>query len=98
MKSKREQSKMPRGRSRAGFVIGMMAALCLLAGCAVTSINGLYDEGSQGKDPDLVAEPGLVGTWEMTDSKCTAILTIGLNDKTYNLRVVEHGSGCKDSL
>jgi hypothetical protein len=98
MKIETCKSKKLMGTCRAGLVVGLTAVLCLLAGCAVTSINGLYDQGSQGKDPDLVVEPGLVGVWRMTDSKCTAILTIGLNAKTYHLQVVEHGSGCKDEL
>src|SRR5579883_2495162 len=83
-------------RVAAVFALGIL--LCTLSACAVTFLHGLYDENSEAKDPDLVADQTLVGTWTMSDSHCVSNLTIGLKDQAYELHVTEHGAGCKDSF
>jgi hypothetical protein len=70
------------------------ASLLWLAGCDVTSINALYDGE---KDPDLVLEPALIGSWSYVDQKCTTVLTITAKDRAYDFRSVEHGQGCDNA-
>jgi hypothetical protein len=74
-----------------------LAALLVLPGCWVTSINGLYDEStanSSHTDPDLVFERSFTGSWVHTDEKCTTLLTIASENEVYNLRSIDQGEGC----
>jgi len=73
------------------------AGLLVFSGCWVASINPLYDEGSfdnPHKDPDLVFDPSLTGTWSAIDGKCTTLLTITAKDQVYDLQTAEQGEGC----
>ncbi len=67
----------------------------MLTGCWVESINPLYEEGPS-KDPDLVFDKSLTGSWSATDDKCTTVLTIMSEDEVYDLQSTEQGEGCGD--
>jgi hypothetical protein len=74
-----------------------LAALWVLPGCWVTSINGLYEESTIDNpytDPDLVFEQSLIGSWVHSDDKCTTLLTIASEKEVYNLRSTDQGEGC----
>ena len=75
----------------------VLLALLVLPGCWVTSINGLYEQESPvnlHKDPDLVFDPSLIGSWSLTDDTCTTLLTIAAKDEVYDLQSAEQGEGC----
>jgi hypothetical protein len=83
-------------RAFAKFVWFTFALPCFVAltGCWVTSINPLYEDG---KDPDVVVESGLVGTWSLTDEdQCATTLTIAIKNHDYELRSVQSRQGCSD--
>ena len=75
----------------------ILAALQVLAGCWVSSINPLYEERTMDHpqpDPDVVLDQTLIGSWTTTDDKCPTLLTITARDQTYDLQLVEQGQGC----
>jgi hypothetical protein len=77
----------------------ILAALLALSGCWVSSINPLYDEGTWDHphdDPDVVLDQGLIGSWNFTDNKCTAVLTIAAEHDAYDTQMTEQGEGCAD--
>ena len=77
----------------------VLAALLTLPSCWVTSINSLYEQGSLDnphKDPDVVFDPSLIGSWSLTEGKCTTLLTIAAKDEVYDLQSAEQGEGCSD--
>ena len=77
----------------------ILAALLVLPGCWVSSINPLYDEGTidhPHDDPDVVLEQSLTGSWTATDGKCTTLLTIAAKDQGYDLQSTDQGEGCTD--
>jgi hypothetical protein len=74
----------------------LLAGLCALSGCWVTSINPLYEEWSN--DPDLVFDQSLIGSWIEVGDKCTAPLTITAKDGVYDLQSTGKGEGCGDSV
>jgi len=77
----------------------IFAALFVLPGCWVSSINPLYDEGTidhPHNDPDVVLDQSLIGSWTATDGKCTTLLTIAARDQGYDLQSTEQGEGCTD--
>lgn len=84
-------------RSRAqlkGLGIGLViVALLVLPGCDVMSIHPLYEDVSP-KDPDIVLDKDLAGSWSLTDGKCTSTLTVTAKDEIYYFRAVEEGEGC----
>jgi hypothetical protein len=68
-------------------LIGLVfAGLMLMAGCPVTSLNGL-DEGSN--DSDMVYDARLLGTWPDVNGKCSSTLTITAHEKVYSWQVVD---------
>jgi hypothetical protein len=73
------------------------AALLVLSGCWVTSINPLYEEDLSGKDPDVVFDQNLIGSWIGVGDKCAAPLTITAKDGVYDLQSTGKGEGCSDS-
>jgi len=76
-----------------------IAALLVLTGCWVTSINPLYDEGNilnSHTDPDVVFEQSLVGSWSAGNAKCTTQLTIAAKYQVYDLQSIEQGEGCSE--
>lgn len=75
-----------------------LAGLLVLPGCWVTSINPLYEEDISGKDPDVVFDQSLVGSWVEVGDKCPAPLTITAKDGVYDLQSAGKGEGCRDSL
>jgi hypothetical protein len=78
------------------FGIGLViAGLLVLTGCDVMSIHPLYEDVSP-KDPDIVLDKDLAGSWSMTDGKCTTTLTVTAKDEIYDFRAVEEGGGCSD--
>jgi hypothetical protein len=86
-------------RSRAhfkGVAIGLIiAGLLVLPGCDVMSIHPLYEDVSP-KDPDIVLDKDLAGSWSLTNGKCTTTLTVTAKDEVYDFRAVEEGEGCSD--
>lgn len=86
-------------RCRAPFKsvgIGLViAGLLILPACDVMSIHPLYEDVSP-KDPDIVFEKDLTGSWSVTDGKCTTTLTVTAKDEIYDFRAVEDGEGCSD--
>jgi hypothetical protein len=80
-----------------GVGIGLViAGLLVLPGCDVMSIHPLYEDVSP-KDPDVVLDKDLAGSWSLTDGKCTTILTVAAaKDETYDFRAVGEGEGCSD--
>jgi len=83
--------------SRTWSIALIFAVLPLLSGCWVTTINGLYEQESLDnphKDRDLVFDPSLIGSWSLTEDKCTTLLTIAAKDEIYDLQSAEQGEGC----
>ncbi len=72
----------------------IIATLLVMPGCDVMSIYPLYEDVSP-KDPDVVLDKDLTGSWSVTDGKCTTILTVAAKDEIYDVRFVE-GEGCDD--
>ncbi len=80
-------------------VVLALLGLLLLSGCWVASINPLYEEGSFGslhKDPALIFDQSLVGSWGVTNDKCTTLLTITAKDEAYDLQSIDQGEGCSE--
>jgi hypothetical protein len=72
-----------------------LAGLLVLPGCWVTSINPLYEDGFlSSKDPDVVFDQSLIGSWTDINDKCTTLLTIAAKDQVYDLQSVAQGEGC----
>lgn len=69
-----------------------IVALLLLQGCTVVSINSLYEDATP-KDPDIVLEKDLVGTWFERDNKCVTTVSIVSHEDAYDLQSVQ-GEGC----
>jgi hypothetical protein len=83
--------------SKTAGITLVLAALLVLSGCWVTSVNGLYEDGFLSKkDPDLVFDQSLVGSWTVNDDKCTTLLTIAAEDDVYDLQSAKQGEGCSD--
>jgi hypothetical protein len=78
----------------AGVVLAL-AGLLILPGCWVMSIHPLYEDVSP-RDPDIVFDKGLTGSWTLTDEKCTTVLTITAKDEVYDLQQAKQGEGCGD--
>jgi len=77
-----------------GIVLAL-AGMLALSGCWVESINPLYEEGVfRSKDPDVVFDQRLTGTWSVTDDKCTTVLTISAKGDVYDLQSKQQGKGC----
>jgi hypothetical protein len=76
----------------------VLAWLLVLSGCWVTSINPLYEDDSSSKDPDVVSDQNLIGSWIEVGGKCTAPLTITAKDGVYDLQSTGKGEGCSDSV
>jgi hypothetical protein len=86
-----------RNISKIAGIALVLVVLLVLAGCWVTSINGLYEDGFLSKkDPDLVFDQSLIGSWTVIDDKCTTLLTIAAKDDVYDLQSVKQGEGCSD--
>lgn len=76
----------------------ILAALLMLPGCWVSSINPLYEETTIDHPhvvaDDVVFDPSLVGSWTTTDDKCPTLLTIAAKAKIYDVQLAEQGEGC----
>jgi len=94
----RSMSEPGSGTSRLSFRMceGFLAFAALLAlqSCSVVSINPLYEDVTP-KDPDIVVESGLVGTWSETDGECVTTVTIKSEEDEYDLQFVQ-GGGCSN--
>jgi len=87
------RSRVPFKRIGIGLVI---AGLLVLPACDVMSIHPLYEDVSP-KDPDIVLDKDLAGSWSLTDGKCTTILTVAAaKGEIYDFRAVAEGEGCSD--
>jgi hypothetical protein len=75
-----------------------LAGLLVLPGCWVTSINPLYDEDFSSKDPDVVFDQSLIGSWIEVGDKCSSPTTITAKDGVYDLQSTGKGEGCGDSV
>jgi hypothetical protein len=83
--------------SKSAGITLILTALLVLPGCWVTSINGLYEDGFLSKkDPDVVFDQSLIGSWTVIDDKCTTLLTIAAKDDVYDLQSARQGEGCSD--
>ena len=82
-----------RPSSKIARTLAVFFALVSLSGCWVRSIHPLYDDVSS-KDPDVVFEKSLVGSWSVLDEKCETILTLGGDHEAYDLGRTERGEGC----
>jgi hypothetical protein len=74
-----------------------MAALLLLQGCWVESINPLYEEGTWDnpvEDHNVVYDPTLIGSWIEVGDHCEAPLTITAKDGVYDLQSMDELEGC----
>jgi len=82
-------------------LICVFALILLLPGCWVISINPLYEEGGGDlfhKDPDVVFESSVLGSWTVEGDKCTAPVTITSEDSNvYELERKGDGEGCTES-
>jgi hypothetical protein len=76
----------------------VLAWLLVLSGCWVTSIHPLYEDDFSSKDPDVVSDQSLIGSWMEVGGKCTAPLTITAKDGVYDLQSTGKGEGCSDSV
>jgi hypothetical protein len=90
---------IPRVILRHSATVLALTALLVLPGCWVTSINALYEDGFlSSKDPDVVFDQSLIGSWSEIGDKCPAPLTITAKDGVYDLQSTGKGEGCSDSL
>ncbi|MFY9680221.1 MAG: hypothetical protein WA424_02095 [Candidatus Sulfotelmatobacter sp.] len=74
----------------------VIVGLLVLPGCEVMSIHPLYEDVSP-KDPDIVLDKDLAGSWSLTDGKCTTTLTVTAKEEIYDFRSVKEGEGCSDA-
>jgi hypothetical protein len=77
-----------------------LAALLVLPGCWVESINPLYEDGFlSSKDPDVVFDQNLIGSWIVVGDNCEAPVTITAKDDVYDLQSTERSEdeGCAES-
>jgi hypothetical protein len=75
----------------------IVAALLVLPGCWVMSINSLYEEPTLGhSDPDLTFDQSLVGSWWQPKNGCSLKITAA--DEKYAVEYVtpkqKQGEGC----
>ena len=70
---------------RIATAILAFAALLVLPGCWVYSVNPLYEENLAKPDPDLFFDQALLGSWWIPDDDCRRILTITANQQVYDL-------------
>jgi len=82
---------------RIAEIILVLAGVLALQSCWVESINSLYEGGFARKDPDVVFEQRLTGSWSVTEDKCTIALTISAKENTYGLESIQQGEGCSDA-
>ena len=47
----------------------VITGLLMLTGCDVMSIHPLYEDVLSPKDPDIVIDNGLTGSWTLTERK-----------------------------
>lgn len=95
-------SKSPLTTRRIAQVLLVLALSLGFSGCWVTSISPLYEESTiennLHKDPDIVFEPSLLGSWTVIGDKCTAPLVItSANNDVYELERKPEGEGCTES-
>jgi hypothetical protein len=72
----------------------VLVSLIVLPGCWVYSLNPLYDT-SVSRDPDLVFDQSLIGTWSHLDGSCQWTLTVSTTPDSYQMTLAP-GSGCSD--
>jgi hypothetical protein len=85
---------IPRRCSNVAGVALVFAALCLLSGCWVSSVNGLIEGDFLHSDPDVTVDQRLGGTWEVTSDSCTTTLAITLDGQAYDLAATSQGEQC----
>lgn len=85
-------------------ILGAVLVLALslgLSGCWVTSLNPLYEENTSEisqKDPDIVFEPSLIGSWVDTSDRCVTLTIASEDNEVYELRSRSTGEkGCNES-
>ncbi len=89
---------IPRAILRYSAIALALAALLVLPGCWVTSINPLYEENVVSiKDPDLVFDQRLIGSWIEVGDECNASLTITAKDGVYDMQSTDESDGCAAS-
>ncbi len=80
-------------------VVLALAALLVLPGCWVESINPLYEDGLfSSKDPDVVFDQRLNGSWSaVLEKSCAMVLTVSAKDDIYDLQSTQQGDACGDA-
>jgi len=84
---------LPRSVIRVAVWVLALASLMVLPACWVYSVHPLYDENLS-PDPDLIADPSLLGAWLRMDEGCHWTLRIAANGPRYELKMAP-GEGCK---
>jgi hypothetical protein len=78
-----------------------LTALLVLSGCWVESINPLNEDDGflSSKDPDVVFDPSLIGSWVEAGDNCDVPLTITAKDGVYDLQSPDKNEdeGCAES-
>jgi hypothetical protein len=84
------------GRSMGLFFC--LVCLLMLPGCWVYSINSLYENKLFApRDPDIVFDSGLIGTWKVSNEDCLTTLSIvSTEEPHYQLKVKGEGKECND--
>ncbi len=77
--------------SRLAAIGVTLAALLVISGCWVESINGLAETGRSEKDPDVIVDDRLIGSWNILspedDDKCSREqVTIAQKDQIYEAK------------
>jgi hypothetical protein len=81
-------------RTRVIGVVLVLASLGLLSGCWVSSTEGLNEGDYLHRDADLTFDQSLIGTWEVSEDKCTTTLTVTTENQTYDLKAAHRGENC----
>jgi hypothetical protein len=84
-------------RARFVWVILVLASLVLLSGCWVSSTEGLNEGDYLHRDADLTFDPSFIGTWEVSEDKCTTTLTVTTEHQEYGLKAAHRGEGCSEA-
>ena len=84
-------------RARVVWVTLVFASLVLFSGCWVSSTEGLNEGDYLQRDADLTFDQSLIGTWEVSEDKCTTTLTVTIEHQAYDLKAAHRGEGCSEA-
>ena len=93
-------SRSPAARGVAEVVLVLAVSLGFSA-CWVTSINPLYEKSTTGisqRDPEIVFEPSLVGSWVDVSDPCGTVTITSEDNEVYEVRSGSSGDKrCSES-